>query len=182
MSNCYQLPCPKCGYLLEVEGRHAGGIVDCVSCRTPVDVPTFRILKTLAVSGKPSIFDSGGEPNRIKSVLFAVGFGVAVIAAVAGGFLYQYASNMVQNTEVDSEKVANDSAAVVEEASVGALWNYWNTSIEGAELPDWQESAWRRYNRQGRTLVKFAYGFLGVAAAGLVAVIASFFLPKTKRT
>lgn len=182
MSKCYQLPCKKCGHPVEVEGRHAGGTVNCPSCEAAVEVPTFRVLKSLTASEDPTVSAAGGEPNRIKGVLFAVGFGVAVIAGIAGGFLYQYASTMVANTNLDSERIVKEGAAEVEGAPIGALWEYWNTDIEGVELPDWQESSWRRYNRQGRTLTNIAYGILGVAALGLLVMLGSFFIAKTKRT
>lgn len=109
-----------------------------------------------------------------------MGFGVAVIAGAAGWFLYQYASTMVAKTDVDSERIIREGAEQVENAPVGALWEYWNTNIEGTDLPDWQESSWRRYNRQGKTLTNVAYGILGVAALGVLVMLSSFFVSKTK--
>ena len=68
MAKCYQLPCEKCDNVLEVEGKQAGGTLQCPHCEASVEVPTLRGLKTLASCNVNTsrIHAAGGEVNRIQ--------------------------------------------------------------------------------------------------------------------
>ena len=83
--------------------------------------------------------------------------------------------NELSKTNSDSE---------VDNASVGALWDYWNTKQSKVRnFPIGRNQAGGDYNRQGRNFdQRIAYGILGLAALGTLVMLSSFFISKTKST
>lgn len=183
MAKCYLLPCKNCGNPLQVEGRHAGRSLDCSKCGETVDVPTFRELKALQVDGGGDSKDTSRDetrPSPLKGLLFSVGLGVAVIFGLGGWGLYAYASQLITNTIFNADDKVERMNEPVDDASVTELYDVWANTIEGVDLPDWQEANWNRYNKQGRILRNFSYGILGVAALGIALIFSSFFIPNTR--
>ena len=187
MSKCYLLPCSKsdCQQKIEVETRHAGGTIACPKCGTDVSVPRLRELKQLAppeISGKGSDSDKFTQPNRTKSVLFSSGLGLAVIAGAIGWVIFNYGSGLVEETASAVGYATNNVNVPVQDAEPEILWDLWHSNpIIDDELPDWSESIWTRYNKQGKILRNISYGIFGVAGIGALLMVGSFILPsKTK--
>lgn len=180
MPECYQISCENCEHPMEVEGRQAGGILECPQCEAKIDVPTFRVLKTLPVVDRPSRLAEGGDPNHLKGILFAAGLGLAVIAGVGGWFLYQHANKMVTENQVDTQEIETKMDEEIDSASISKLWDHWNKTIESVDLPDWKEASWKRYSREGNVLLNVSYAIMGVGALGFLAMCGSFFVPKTR--
>lgn len=179
MAKRFLLPCEKCDQKLEVEARQAGRTIDCPECSSPVEVPTFRVMKTLAAVDDSEEGDAISEPNPLKGILFAAGLGLAVIAGLGGWALYNYASNMVAFNTFETDEWSQLSDETMDDATVAELWDGWLNTIDRGDLPDWQEPEWNRYYKQGQILLNVSYGIFGVAALGLLCMFGSFFLPNS---
>lgn len=183
MSKSYLLPCPQCEHKLEVEGRQAGRSLNCPQCDSSVEVPTFRVLKSLATDDtSDSSHDrtSGGGQSTLKGILFTVGLGLAVIAGVGGWALYNYASDMVSRTNFEADVVSDTVNAPVDDATVVELWDVWEGTINGGDLPDWEEANWTRYNKQGNILLTGAYVVFGISGIGFLVMMSSFLVTNPK--
>jgi hypothetical protein len=181
MAKCYLLPCEKCDHQLKVEARQAGRTLDCPECEASVDVPTFRVMKTLAAEGGDQAKEAVvSEPNAFKGILFATGLGIAVVAGAAGWALYNYSSSMQLFKSQDMEQLTQGVSETMDEATVSELWDGWVSTIDRGDLPDWQESQWNRDFKQGTILMNASYGIFGLAGLGVLCFLTSFFLPNSK--
>ncbi len=182
MSNRYLLPCPveNCAENLEVETRQAGGNIPCPKCSSAVQVPTLRDLKKLAPADGHQAESTLSVPNPLKAKFFAIGLAIAAIAGGSGWALYNYADNMVEVTNVDTNSIAEMVNEPVADATPVELWDTWYNLLDGETLPDWQQADWNRYNSQGKILKNLAYGLIGVAGFGVLMLFSSFFIPNKK--
>ena len=180
MATRYLLPC-KCNHKLSVETRHAGNTIECPECSAMVDVPKLRELKNLELEN-PENDALPRAANPLKRLLFTLGLGVAVIAGVAGGLLYNYSSNMIGKDEKTRNEIAEfeNADALLADASPGEMWDLWYSSIDDYELPEWKEAHWNKNYAQGTILRNFAYGILGIAGIGLLTALCSFLIGSKK--
>ncbi len=89
-----KLPCPACGFSIEVAISRAGSEVACPSCEKIISVPKLGELRRLAADADaaPSPAVAGGTPIGLRAA-FACLIGIAAIAAVFGGYcLVRFAS------------------------------------------------------------------------------------------
>ena len=94
-----------------------------------VDVPKLRELKNLELEN-PENDALPRAANPLKRLLFTLGLGVAVIAGVAGGLLYNYSSNMIGKDEKTRNEIAEfeNADALLADASPGEMWDLWYSS------------------------------------------------------
>lgn len=183
MAKCYLLTC-KCNHKLPVETRHAGSTIKCPECSTTIDVPKLGELKKLEPANQTDSKTTkrAAGTNPVKRLLFTLGLALAVIAGVAGGLLYNYASNMIAKDQQTRSDIAEfkKTELLEKDAPPHVVWDLWYGSIKQSELPEWKEADWNKNYAQGNILRNFAYGILGVAGIGLLLAISSFFISNKK--
>ena len=178
MPEKYLLPCKQCEASIEITARDAGRELNCSQCDSKSTAPPMREIRNLSPVDTDSVQSPLERPalpgrNQSKSWLFSGGLLLAVLAAVAGGSLWWYASGLETHRNV--EKEIDFANQILDEATPGVVWTAWR-SMSGSKLPDWKESTETRYNKQASILKNIAYGLGGLSGLGLLMMIGSFLI------
>ena len=108
----------------------------------------------------------------LKNYLFAGGLSVAILAGMAGGWVYQYGSSMINEYDLNELSAKFDER--VDELSPAQVVRLYETMNIGEGLGEWHEPPHVGATRQGKILQKFSYGLLGLSGLGLLTLFSSF--------
>ncbi|MFK7769447.1 MAG: hypothetical protein AB8B55_19695 [Mariniblastus sp.] len=175
MSARYLLPCPtsKCEYQFELVTKQAGQDLKCPKCDSDVEAPKLGVLRTLEMIGEVKTSKSS---SGTKNWLFAGGLALAILAGSAGGWLYNYGSGMRSDLDIKAELVKFDEWA--DELTPYQVVTVFRFMDVEKGLGDWKEQDSIRYDSQGKILQGFSYGLMGIAGAGVLMLLCSFFMKK----
>ncbi|MCH2181018.1 MAG: hypothetical protein MK108_03350 [Mariniblastus sp.] len=178
MAQLYLLPCANCGHKIEIEPKQAGSEIVCPACQAKITAPTMGGIKKLELSQSsgvmvdPKAGSTSGRHYGIKQWLFAGGLLVLVLAAVSGFAIWFYADSLVTISDMDARVAqANQNIPNLRPAQV---WDAWDDLTSAGPMDEWKESPRQGQNKQAGYLKSFAYGFMGIAALGLVSIGLSF--------
>ncbi len=124
-----------------------------------------------ATSGRQRVV---APPSPWKRGLFASGLAVALLASAAGGGLLAWAANFrteLPQTQIDALNRAKFQE--IDRASMEQFWSIWQNDVLGWTPGEWVESGLIVNRRAARFRRRLAFGFFGLAGAGLAAMIAS---------
>ena len=172
-ANLYLLPCPQCQHSLELAPRQAGQSVQCPQCEHSFDAPRLGELKQLdrvaVTGGGPA---TPGPSSVLKRWLFTLGLAMTVLLGAAGVGVYQFASSIQQ--EIDAEGALQDMQTRIEEMSDAEVYRVAASYDAEDTIGEYFQPDSVKSNKQGEILKYVAYGFLGLAASGLLMLIGSF--------
>ena len=162
MSNRFHFPCPECDQSFEITTTQAGSEVACPHCSQTVALPTLGALKRLEPVDAPS----GRKEKQKVSGWVTVGLAAGILAALAGIGLYQYASSMINETDIEGE-LAKFNEQIDQFTAPEVIGTFEFLNVEEG-LGEWKELTVTRYNAQGRILQNVSYGLFGLSAIGFV--------------
>lgn len=177
----YLLPCEHCNHTFDIVATQAGQSLQCPECQQQTTVPTLGELKKLKQvdsrgASNTSSAAPGGRPQRMKSVLFATGLLLAVVAGIAGLTLFLYSRTLYTDFALESSlNQLTDQLDTLEPAALLELYRGQAAQTQSG-LGEWRELPFVRYNKQATILANFAYGLFAIAGLGLVAMLSSFFI------
>ena len=180
MAQLYLLPCGSCDRKIEIELKQAGSSVACPACQAEMIAPTMGGIKKLELSESSGIMvnPKAGSPTGrhygIKQWLFAGGLLIVVLAAVSGFAIWFYADSLVTISNVDAQ--VNAANQNIPDLSPAEIWDSWDELTSTGPLPEWKEIESIGQNKQAAYLKSIAYGFMGLALIGLLALLSSFFI------
>ncbi len=175
MTGQFLFNCTQCGKPFRVSEQQAGMSLDCPICEIPNQLPGLRDIRLLPVIDSPT-GPKTQTRNETRSMLFAGGLLVAVLAAILAVALGRYAQSLTRESTAKQELEL--LMKQIEKASPGQLWNVWD-ALTARGLPDWQESSEVRYQKQSSYLKYISYTLYAVSALGGLAMLASFFPKRT---
>ena len=180
MAQLYLLPCGSCAHKIEVELKQAGGSVTCPACQAEMIAPTMGGIKKLELSEASGIMvdpkagSANGRHYGLKQWLFAGGLVIVVLAASSGFAIWFYADSLVTISNIDAQ--VNAASQHIPSMSPAEVWDSWDELTSNGPLPEWKEIESIGQNKQAAYLKSIAYGFIGLAAIGLLALLSSFFI------
>ena len=178
MAQLYLLPCGSCDNKIEIELKQAGSEVGCPSCQSKTAAPTMGGIKKLEHAESSGIMidpKSNSTASRhigLKQWLFSGGLVVLVLAAVAGFATWFYADSLVTISNIDQRVAAANQQ--IPTISPAQIWDSWDDLTSAGQLPEWKEIESIGHNKQAAYLKNIAYGFIGLAAVGLLLLLSSF--------
>jgi hypothetical protein len=180
MTAQYFLPC-SCGQKVRVEPAQAGGQVAC-SCGKTVQVPTLRGLKQLEVAPPDAAAlrrAAGRRWSPVQGAMFSIGLVVTIISLLVLAVTYLQFAEATTYTQDQTSVINQLEAEQIDSMNiVDSLQAFYSLRDEG--LGEQIEPFWitaRRIVSQKRTMM---ISFAGLAAAGLIAAIASLFMKPAK--
>lgn len=175
MSLRYLFPCENCEHQFELVTTQAGQELECPQCQHRSEAPILGKLRQLKLVDDLTPPLVNRESGRgLKNYLFAGGLAIAILAGVAGGWVYQYASSMIN--EYDVTEVLNEFDSWVDELNPAQVVQFYEEMKVGEGLSEWREQPHIGETRQGRILQKFACGLLGLSGLGLLMMLGSFLI------
>ena len=174
-ANLYLLPCPECQHPLELAPRQAGQGVHCPDCEHSFDAPRLGELKQLE-----KVANTGSGPatraasSALKRWLFTLGLAMTVLLGAAGVGVYQFATSIQQ--EIDADGAMRDIETRIEEMSDAEVYRVAASYDPEDTIGEYFQPGSVKSNKQGEILEYVAYGFFGLAAAGLLMLIGSFMI------
>lgn len=181
MSARYLLTCPACEKQIPVEAGRAGGTTTC-SCGASVDVPTVRVLRTLPQE-TVAVTSTGDKPDVPQST-WGQKQGVMLLGLLlilAGGVPAAYKWVTFPKPPFRTQDEIRDVADIqFEKMSLSDTWQFWKTYIEPQGLtrePTIYEAA---YVRQSADIQQWIFLYCGVAAVGVILLLAGMFLRSDK--
>ncbi len=171
MSLRYLFPCPECGHSVELVATQAGQQVVCSGCQHVFEAPRLGEMRQL-----PKVGNESAKPtySPLKRFLFAGGLALFVVLGLSGLGLYQYASSMIIELNLEESFVGWNQH--VDDMSPDDLWQEWNAMDVKAGLGQWEEQVFARYETQGKILQTMAVALLGLAGLGALMMISSLFV------
>jgi len=178
MSPRYLFPCRNCDYEFELVTKQAGQSLTCPQCQNDCEAPKLGALRQLeSVGGEVTSSTSrSGSGSSLRNILFVSGLSLAVLAGVAGYFLYQHAQSMI--SVFDVEEVLADFNELADQQKASQLIRYYDQMDIPKGLPEWQEQVHVGQNKQANILTNVAYGLFGLAGIGLLMLFGSFLVRK----
>ncbi len=171
MSQMFSVPCPHCQYVLTIAAKHAGQQLLCPGCQKSFDAPKLRDLKASVPSPvtatKPH---SDARPSLLKAGMFSLGLVLLIVGSISGYFLWQYAGELISPADEHQRAIAFGNTFA--DSSPAEVWQFMESVVANRELPPFEQAEWRTQDELGRFLRNVSYGLFGLAALGLVALIA----------
>ena len=129
----YLLPCPDCHETFPVATRHAGQTIECANCQSAVEIPKLGELRQLpeeseqrtSQSGPPQVRQSR---SRLKSWLFSGGLMIAVLSAVAGIALLNYANGLYSPISEYTDLIEKTSNEEIDTMAAAQMWDWFSGS------------------------------------------------------
>lgn len=175
MTGHFLFNCAHCGKPFRVSEQQAGMSLDCPLCHIPNQLPGLRDIRMLPVIDS-SVSQRVEARNESKSILFAGGLLVTVVAAVLAISLGWYARGLRKESTARQE--LEMQLEQIEKLPPAQLWDVWDAlTVRG--LPDWQETSEVRYQKQSLYLQYISYSLYALSALGGLAILASFFPKRT---
>lgn len=110
----------------------------------------------------------------LKRWLFTLGLASAVLLAVAGAGVYQF-SNSIQS-DVDPRDAIEYFQSDIAGLSDTEVYQVAASYDADATIGEYYQPVAIKSRKQGEILKAFAYGLLGLAAVGAIALVSSFFV------
>jgi hypothetical protein len=175
MIKVHLFDCPGCSHSIPVELRQAGQEMACPKCSLVFETPKMRELRLL-----PSTTSASGngsrQPSRIRSGMFAIGFGLALVAGIAGYALYQYSVRLMPSAT--PEQIVAEQIKSIENGSINEIYSMWEYYYEDRHKLEWRETQLKSDYSQGSHLKTLSMGLFGLAAVGVGLVLFSLIVPK----
>lgn len=108
--------------------------------------------------------------------MFVSGLGLAILAGVAGFFLYKHAQS--RYTVFDIEDGIAMMESELDEVPPATVLKYYDVLNVDNGLGDWAEQPYVGENNQATILMNVSYGLFGLAGIGLILMIGGFLAPK----
>ncbi len=180
----YLLPCPDCHETFPVATRHAGQTIECANCQSAVEIPKLGELRQLPEESEQRTSQSGPRQvrqsrSRLKSWLFSGGLMIAVLSAVAGIALLNYANGLYSPISEYTDLIEKTSNEEIDTMAAAQMWDWWSRATK-IELGEWQENPGVGSNIQSEILTRIAYLLFGLSAVGLLSLLCSFGVGKQK--
>lgn len=176
----YAYECPQCNSSIELSTTQAGQEIKCHSCSSKFEAPKLGVIKNL-----PAIEAEGSSANRqrsataktgsvLKSWLFAGGLLIAVLAG-AGGYAAQVRADQFR-VEIDIEDVIQSEYKAIDEAPVSDIYSILTDAEDESFTLEYSEAPYRTMNIKSGIVQQVAWACFGVAGAGLLMLLSSFFI------
>ncbi len=174
MSQKYALPC-TCGSTIVVEPRHAGGTMTCEQCGKTVDVPKLREIRNLEPVQEEARRKRTGW-SRAQGNVFV--FGLLCLVIAAGSAYYTFAHRMhfdeVEKPQIEQIRFQLD----IDDITLVDSWEFWKKA-KGAQIASRPTPYYVEARKQVARMDQFLKFFGGLAAVGLVAMVASLVIPSS---
>ena len=172
MARSYHYPCSHCQQTIKLSVVQAGQDTCCPKCDQPITVPKLGELRQFEAVEEPAAPGSQSAGSSLKRFLFTTGLAVAVLLGAAGGVLYNYASDL--DIEFDLESLLATENQAIDELSPVELLDYHEKLFEQG-LGEWQEQAITQFQKRSSILKQLSFGLFGLSAIGVLMVAGSFF-------
>ncbi|NLY02209.1 MAG: hypothetical protein GXY83_39495 [Rhodopirellula sp.] len=163
----YLLPC-SCGREITVETGQAGQTIRC-SCGAEQEVPTLMRMSSLRRAEQAAT----APPSRrwgLRQRLLLVGALIALPALALAAYLFW---------RLPTREQVVPTQAPLDELTVGQTWQIWQDLRTGIERRPFPAEAF--YERLAQTNRQWLAVALSVFVAGLLIMVSSVFVPKSKR-
>ncbi len=170
MSTRFLYSCPQCDHQIELVATQAGQNIECPDCQLQSEAPKLGLLRQLPVLEQAQAKSTSG----VKRGLFTIGLAMLVLLGGIGTALYNYASNLIIDPQLD--KVFVTVSEELEKQPAPELLDIWSQLEFEKGIGEWRELGFARYKTQGNILKLISYGLLTLASVGLLMLIGSFLI------
>jgi len=159
----FLLPCTGCPSEIEVVSGQAGGRVECPSCGTRNDVPTFRDLDQL----RTKTVASGGQVTRwgFPQAVILAGVACAVTCWTVAAFVGATPTSAIDVAMTRANIEAGDDAALYR-----SLQDYAQSTVDRGPMRVEVDLQRRTLFAQGMSRAMYAIGGLGAVAAAAAGI------------
>ena len=170
MSTRFLYSCPQCDRQIALVATQAGQNIECPGCHLQSEAPKLGVLRQLPVleQAQPEI------TSGVKRALFTIGLAMAVLLGGIGTALYNYASNLIVDPQLD--RVFITVSEELEKQPAPELLDIWSQLKFEEGIGEWRELGFARYKTQGNILKLVSYGLLTLVSVGLIMLIGSFLI------
>jgi len=159
----FLLPCTGCPSEIEVVSGQAGGRVECPSCGTRNDVPTFRDLDQL----RTKTVAPGGQVTRwgFPQAVILAGLACAVTCWTVAAFVGATPTSAIDVAMTRANIEAGDDAALYR-----SLQDYAQSTVDRGPMRVEVDLQRRTLFAQGMSRAMYAIGGLGAVAAAAAGI------------
>lgn len=173
MPSRFLFPCPECNRNIELVATQAGQRIVCPECNLQTEAPKLGILRQLPVVEQTQSAKTSRN-SGFKRTMFTAGLAISVLMGGIGAALYNYASSMIIDPQLDL--VFASMTEELEKKNAPELLDIWSQMRFEDGIGEWREMGYARYRTQGTILKKVSYGLFGIASIGLLMLIGSFMI------
>jgi hypothetical protein len=177
MATRYLLPC-TCGKKTPVAAAQAGEIVNC-PCGAPLTVPTLRGLRDLEIAAEATARPQKRGWTATQGYLFSCGILVAMLGAAIGAWQFLIYVELEPYTADQTAAANANMDAGVDKMTLLETLDEWQHNLQhglGSDgMPGWIAAQNLSVAHRRSALIAFI-----AAGLGLLAVVASFFVGRTR--
>lgn len=173
MPSRFLFPCPNCNLNIELVATQAGQSIECPECNLETEAPKLGTLRQLPVVEQAQS-PKKSRNSGFKRSLFTAGLAILVLMGGIGAALYNYASSMIVDPQLDL--VFASMTEELEKKQAPELLDIWAQMRFEEGIGEWREMGYARYRTQGTILRRVSYGLFGIASIGLLMLLGSFMI------
>lgn len=178
MASQHLYPCPHCQAKVPISTTRSGQEIECQTCNQVFEAPKLQILRQHLATGK-SVKSVPFRDHFASRALYTGGL-LLVLIGLAGGLSLHYYSNQLIG-QFDFEEAMNSIADQAQSLPPTAVYQEWFYVEKEPELSEWREHPVVGNRTQGKILKTISYFVLGLAAVGLILILCSPLVGRSKR-